>query len=144
MAELIVTEGDRVAPGRTMTTTATLYRDGTLKLENTSKSVHFTRGLRGHSLYVILLQNDKALFLSEVHYPPTVAGQGDWFGDSTVKRTYTESVPAVIAAAVNRMDIIHNSGDLHGQWERHRTTIKGAVKDAAEISAEIKKIVNDW
>lgn len=70
MSELMVDERERVAPGPWMRTTATLFRDGTLKLENNSWSRHFTRGLRGHSLYAILIKDDKAVYLSSVHSPP--------------------------------------------------------------------------
>lgn len=144
MEELIVTENEIVAPGRTMSTKATLFRDGTLKLKNTSKSVNFNRGLRGHSFYAVIIQDGKALYLSSPHYPPTVASQGDPFGDSRVIRTYTESIPGPIAEVANRIDVIHNSGDLHGQWDRHVVTIKRTVRDSTEISEDIKKLIEVW
>lgn len=72
--ELIVTDSDRVGKGRTMTTVATLFRDGTLTLKTTSKSVHFTKGLRGHSLYAVIVGDQgRAIYLSNVFFPPTVA-----------------------------------------------------------------------
>ena len=144
MSELQVTERERVAPGRWMNTKATLYRDGTLKLENNSWSRHFTRGLRGHSLYAILIKDDKALYLSPVHFPKTVAGEGDWHGDSDVYQTFVDSIPEAIAESVTKIDMIHNSGSLHGQWDRHKTTIKHAVRDATEISEDIKALIDTW
>jgi len=60
MSELIVTDSERVESGRTMKTTATSYRDRTLKLKNTSKYVHLTKVTESpFSSYSFILGNQR-------------------------------------------------------------------------------------
>ena len=145
MAELVVTDSDRVAKGRTMTTNVTLYRDGTLVLKNTSKSVHVTKGLRGHSLFAVIVgAGGRSLYLSRVFFPPTVAAQGDLFGDSEVIATFNDRIPEPVARAAVRVDVIHNSGGLNDAWAQLKGNIKMVLRDANEVAQEIKDVVENW
>ena len=144
MAELIVTDNDIVLTGRTMSTKATLYRNGKLILKNTSRSVHFTGGLKGHSFYAVIVYDGMALYLSPVYEPPTVASQGDPFRSSRVTKSYEASIPGPIAKIATNIDVIHDSGDLHDQWERHVEALKRGVRDSIEISEEIKRLIEVW
>ena len=145
MSKLVITDSDRVARGRTMKTKVTLYRDGTITLKNTSKSVHFTKGLRGHSFYGIIVgDSGRALYLTKLCKPPTVAAQGDIFGDSEIIKTFRDKIPESVAVAAKRVDVIHNRGGLGNQWKQLKKNIKMVFRDTDEIVTEVKDAVSDW
>lgn len=141
MSELIITDSERVASGRTMNTTATLFRDGTLKLHNVSKSVHMSKGLRGHSLFAIIVHDGRALYLSKVHFPRTVASQGDLFNDSEQITNFVEHIPEPIAKIATRIDVVHNRGNLNNSWKQMVENIKQVTSDANDVTDEIKELV---
>ncbi len=144
MLELKITDSAIVASGRTMKTKATLFRDGTLKLKNISKSVHMTKGLRGHSFFAIIIHDGRALYLSNVYFPRTVAAQGDIVGDSEQITTYVDYIPEPIAKIATRIDVIHNRGSLNNSWKQMVKNIKQVVSDSSDITDEVKKLVKKW
>lgn len=145
MAEaLVVEDEDKVAKGCRMHTTATLYRNGTLELKNRSWSENWLKGLKGHSLFAIILgENGRALGVSKLYYPPTVGAFLPKFAGCDKIQTYVDYVPEEVAQAAVGINVVHNEGPVRDNWKQLVDNVKRVIEDAEDINEKLKAAALD-
>ena len=139
--QLIVKDSETVAKKRTMTTIATLYRNGTLTLTNTSKSTHMSKGLRGHSFFALIIYEGRVIYSSKLYYPKTIGGVLDPTIPSEITKTFIEKIPKAIAEIATGIDVIHDAGNLKSSRASVLKLIKGIVTEGSKIAKMLVPII---
>jgi hypothetical protein len=133
---------EEVGNKKTVETKATLYRNGTLVVEQYGRNRHPTEGLRPRTI-VVIAAGPNALWVSAVKGGGTLSSTLDPTGRSSGKKVFEpEFIPPVICQAATRMDIYSFDGDRATSW-RDQTVgnIKDAIRSAKDVSAEVKQAV---
>lgn len=133
---------DRVESKRYMDSDATLYRNGLFTVQTTATSEHWTRGLRGHSLFVVMVdEKGRAVWVSQLFRPPTIGGRTDPSTSSIRKDTFTENIPEVAAQATRSMDIFQSGGSLmnaRADWIKRIKEMKDVAEELKRAQAALK------
>jgi hypothetical protein len=96
---------DAVGYSKTMTTTATLYRDGTLVCKVFTDCQDPFHGLWGRVLIMIVDKDSHAIWKSEPFNCATRGGTLDVFTPSSGQESFTQTVPSEVARRAIRIDI---------------------------------------
>lgn len=125
-----------------METSATLYRNGKLVSETKSWSDKRLHGLKGHSFFIVCVDDKgNAIWASEAFKCTTVGGKADLATPSEHRDVHDVSLPEVIGKNTTSIDIFHDAGDISRNRKSQVEDIKEGVKAAGDIGAEIKDVV---
>lgn len=135
--EVEVSKKDDVANSKSMDTKVHMYADGKVQVTCKSRSQHNTQGLRGRILLIYVDGQGRAIWVSQVYSCTTRGSKFDPSTPNSGTDSFPDSVPAVVAAQVKRIDInnYEGKGPSRDEWVAN---VKKTVKDAGDISQEIK------
>ena len=120
---LEVHKSETVGSGKTMSTHATLYRDGTIFCEIYTDCDNPTHGLRGRALLLVLDRDERVLATFQIA-ATTRGGLLDFFTPSSGQETHTYSVTQEVAARAARLEV----------WQADEAQFGNVVKQVEKLT----------
>lgn len=118
---------------KSMASNATLYRNGKLVVETSSRSQHITEGLKGRVFVVCVDGNGNAIWVSQVFTCKQCGSTSDGLTPSQRTESFLAEFPEVIGRHTSSLDIFHDSGDVKDARDRWVENIKKGTDVAKEI-----------
>ncbi|PPQ99267.1 hypothetical protein CVT24_009312 [Panaeolus cyanescens] len=133
-APIRVTKEDNVGSRKTMTTSATLYRDGKLVVDVYTRTRKNNEGLRGRVLVVVVDVNGNAVGISNELRCTTRGGVWDPFTPSSGHDQFHLQLPADVGRAAFSLDIYQTDNvTLGGTVDRVIKNVNGVVAVATAL-----------
>jgi len=127
MEPLRADKTDVVGYKKTVTTTATLYRDGTLMVDAVTDCNNNFHGLRGRIMVVVLDQGGRAIGVTQEMRCTTRGGILDIFTPSSGRDNFAQKFPEIVGQAAANLEIFHGDDTLMGGNKLH--TLIGHAND---------------
>lgn len=139
---LRATQKDTVKDHRYMKSKVTMYRNGKLVISTNSWSRKNWNGLKGHSVFVVIVdKKGNAIWASKSYRMKTIGGTKDLGTSSDHTDVNQETAPAAIGKHAHSIDIYHSAGNLSQNRDSQVRSIKKAIKTAEDIVKEVKDAV---
>jgi len=132
-----------VAWGKSMSTDATLYRDGRLIATTYTKNDNWWAGLRGRILIVAVDTAGRAIWVSPDFQCTTRCAVPDMSCASYGTDLFSDSFPEAFGRYASYMDIYQ--AEIPSFSDLRQRTIDGikALKDIVDVAADLKKAITD-
>ncbi len=132
MEPLRAQKQDVVGYKKTVATTATLYRDGTLMVDAVTDCNNSFHGLRGRITVLALDQGGRAVGVSQEMRCTTRGGLLDVFTCSSGRDTFTHKFPESVGQEAVTLEIFHGDDTLMGgdkleRLIRHANNVRTAL-----------------
>jgi hypothetical protein len=127
-----------VGHGKFMTTDATLYRNGLLKVNTYEENTSWIAGLRGLIFVVCVDAAGRAIWVSQVFQCPTRCSVPDVSCASNGGSNFLEQFPVAVGKYTSRLDI-NVADDPH--FSNQRDAWINAIKAAGDVAQELK---DEW
>ncbi|MCT7955160.1 hypothetical protein [Laspinema palackyanum] len=132
-----VSESEEVGNKKSMSTTATLYKNGLLSIETFSRSQHRSEGLRGYVLVICMDSAGRAIWISKSYRCTTRCSKFDFTCASAGTDAWQEKLPDEVGKYTTGLDIVQSD---EGLGDFRNKVIQG-IKTTKEIVDELKPII---
>ena len=124
--------------GKQLTTTPTLYRDGSLWVDSFGQNSNWFYGTRPKQFVVVLDNMGRQIWVTRVFENATLCGVMDPSCASSRRETFFQSLPAVVAQYATDLRIYASDSP---SFINMRESVKIAIQYANDIAPVIKAIV---